>query len=204
MDRAQIDRFFRVFSAALDEPATVVLTGAAAGSLWGNIRPSRDVDFAVRPRRESAGVWEKIDRAVAEAVKRTGISADYAKEIDRWGTITLLDYWKTARSYRRFGKLTVRLMDPAHWSIGKLGRYLEPDVADLIDVFSRHKVSFTRLARLWGRALRESPPSSDCFQFRRQAEHFLRAHGRKVWGKGFNSDRAVRLFREAAGIRGAA
>lgn len=200
MNRNQIERFFQVLDKELDERVTVVLTGAAAGVLWGSFRPSRDVDFAIRPARETPGIWERIEEAVERTVKLTGIMANYAEDIDRWGTVTLLDYWNRAHSHRQFGKLKVSLMDPAYWSIGKIGRYLESDVQDLVGVLSRRKVPAMRLAQLWGRALRESPPSSDCFQFRGQAESFMRTYGRKIWGKRFDSEEAIRRFHREAGI----
>jgi len=198
--RNQIDRFFQILAKELDELVTVVLTGAAAGILWGSSRPSRDVDFAIRPDQERPDTWERIEQAVERTVKLTGIMANFAKDIDRWGTITLLDYWEKARPYRQFGKLKLFLMDPAYWSIGKIGRYLESDVQDLLGVLSRKKVPVARLVRLWAKALRQSPPSSDCFRFRRQAESFLRTYGRSIWGKRFDPEGAIALFHRAAKI----
>ena len=200
MTRSQIEGFFRVLAKELGEPTVVVLTGAAAGTLWGSPRPSRDVDFCIRPARETAATWEKIEGAVDRTVKLTGITANYAKDIDRWGTISLMDYWEKAVSYRQFGSLKLLLMDPAYWTLGKMGRYLESDVRDLVAVLSRKKISAERLVKLWARALRRSPPSADVFQFRRQVEYFLKHHGRRVWGPRFTSEQAIRLFHQEAGI----
>ncbi|MBI3318267.1 MAG: hypothetical protein HYZ90_03845 [Candidatus Omnitrophica bacterium] len=201
MNAAQVERFFRLFAQKLDEPATVILTGAAAGALWGNVRPSRDVDFAVWPKRKSPGVWRKIEAAVKWAIQVTGIAANYAEDIDRWGAISLLDYREQSRPYRRFGKVEVRLMDPAYWAIGKLSRYIAPDIRDLVAALKMEEISPARLLKVWGRALRASPPSDGCFQFRRNVESFLKMYGRTIWGKRFDPERTRSRFHREAGIR---
>ena len=144
MDPAVIDRFFRILAKEFDRPATVILTGAAAGSLLGHIRASRDIDFAVRvsPRDEDA--WERLAIAIDRARQRVGIEVNYAEDIDRWSSVTLLDYRRHTTAYRRFGALQVRVLDPVYWSIGKLGRYLELDVHDLLAVLRRHRVPARR------------------------------------------------------------
>lgn len=200
MSRRQVEQFFRVFSKELNEPATVILTGAAAGALWGHVRPSRDVDFAIQPRRRDRGCWERIEAAVERATQVTGITANYAQDIDRWGTISLMDYQTHTRPYRRFGVVQVRLMDPAYWSIGKVSRYIGPDVRDLVAVFKTEKIPPARLLKVWGKALRASPPSDSQFQFRRNVENFLQVYGRAIWGKSFEPEGAVRRFHREAGI----
>lgn len=201
MTPRQIDRFFRILASELDRPASVILTGAAAGSVWGHVRPSLDVDFAIRlPARRNRRDWQRVATAVERTTRLTAIQANYAEDIDRWGAISLMDYRRRAIPYRRFGKLDVRLLDPATWSIGKLTRYLDPDVHDLIAVLKRQRVPMARLVRVWGKALRASPPSTTCTQFRKQTEHFLYTYGRTIWGRGFNPTQAIQQFRREARI----
>ena len=194
MNPRQIDRFFHVLAQELPQPARVIVTGAAAGSLWGCVRPSLDIDFAIQLVRRGRKDWSQVDAAVDRAVTLTGISANYAEDIDRWGLISLLDYRRRTTLYRKFSSLEVRLLDPAYWSIGKITRYLDPDVQDLVAVLTRRRVPVARLIRVWARALRASPPSTAQSHFRRQAEHFLRTYGRTIWGKRFDSDQAIRQF----------
>lgn len=200
MTRQHIHRFFQVLARELDQPATVILTGAAAAAVWGGVRPSLDVDFGITPARGGSSRWRALEEAVARTTRLTGIQANYAADIDRWGAITLLDYRRRTLPYRRFGTLTVRLLHPAYWSIGKMTRYLAPDLQDLVTVLRAQRVPVASLVRLWGRALRRSPPSAAVTHFRNQAEHFLRHHGRTVWGTAFDPERAVRCFRRAAGL----
>ncbi len=200
MTRAQIDRFFRVLAVQLGQKAVVLVTGAAAAAIWGRVRPSVDIDFAVRMTRRGENAWEAFEQAVARTVGLTGVQANYAEDLDHWGLITLLDYRRHTRSYRRFGALEVRLLDPTYWSIGKMTRYLDPDVRDMVQVFKRQRVPADRLVRLWGRALRRSPRSIVLSQFRRQVEHFLRTHGHAIWGRKFDAERALRRFYKEAGI----
>src|SRR3990167_1428697 len=131
MNRLQIDRFFTILDRELNAPARIIVTGAAAGALWGHVRPSLDIDFAIQP---SAGErkWEHVEFAVEKTKALTGISANYAIDIDRWGAISLLDYRQHTHRYKVFGRLAVHLLDPAYWSIGKLTRYLQPDIDDMV------------------------------------------------------------------------
>ncbi|MDP3722751.1 MAG: hypothetical protein Q8R91_04550 [Candidatus Omnitrophota bacterium] len=201
MNPRQIHTFFRVLARELNQPARVILTGAAAGSIWGSARPSLDIDFAITLRRNSAEQWEAVERAVARTIRLTGIPANYAEDIDRWGPISLLDYRRHTRLYRRIGTLEVRLLDPAYWSIGKISRYLDPDVQDVLGALRRQRVPASRVIRVWARALRASPRSAALTQFRWQAEHFLRSHGRTIWGRRFDAEVAIRQFHRHAGIR---
>lgn len=200
MNRGQIDRFFKVLAAQFDGELKILLTGAAAAAIWGQVRPSVDVDFGVQGKARDKTMWERLETAVERTIRLTGTQANYAEDIDRWGLITLLDYRRHTRPYRRFGRLEVRLLDPAYWSIGKMTRYLDPDVRDMIRVFKRQKIPADRLARLWGRALRRSPRSTALIQFRRQVEDFMRTHGPALWGKKFDAGKTLSRFYTAAGI----
>lgn len=193
MNEAQLQRFLHALARESDQPVRLIITGAAAAAVWGAARPSLDVDFAIIPvgRRKE---WALIEAAIARAVQRTGIPANFAQDIDRWGPVSLLDYQRHTVAYRRFGQLRVELLDPAYWTIGKISRYLDPDVRDLVSVLKRRHLAPDRLIRLWARALRASPRSDGLAQFRRQAEHFLRTYGRSVWGARFNPDDAVSRF----------
>jgi len=201
MNAKEIERFFRIFDQELGEEARAILTGAAAGALLGRVRPSVDVDFALELRQKNMQAWEKIEPAIERTVKLTGIQANYAEDIDRWGLISLLDYKKHTRAYRRFGRLRLELLEPTYWSIGKMTRYLEPDVQDMVEVFRRRHIPWKGLVSLWGRALRASSMSPALLQFRRQVEHFLRQQGRAIWGRKFSLEEALRRFHSAAKIQ---
>jgi hypothetical protein len=204
MTRRQIERFFTILATELGEPARAFLTGAAAAALWGRVRPSADIDlgleFRSQSRKRNAGSWERIQQAVDRTTRLTGIPASVAEDIDRWGMITLLDYKRSSRRFRLFGKLDVRLLSPLHWSIGKLTRCLDPDIRDVMEVFRRQGVPFIGVARTWGRALRASPASTAQFQFRRNVEDFFARRGRAVWGPTFDAPSAIRWFLRAARI----
>src|ERR1700742_2343910 len=120
MTPRRIDAFLATFARELGQPARAYLTGAAAAALWGRVRPSLDVDLGVELTRKTRGGWEPVQQAIDRTTRLTGIAASVAEDIDRWGMITLLDYKRTSRQYRRFGKLEVRLLHPANWAIGKL------------------------------------------------------------------------------------
>lgn len=197
MDPSQIDRFFATLNEQLPQFVRIILTGAAAGSLLGHVRPSLDIDFAVLSPRRGPEAWAKIEAAVERTTRLTGIRANYAEDIDRWSSVSLLDYPRHTKPYRRFGRVEVRLLDPAYWSIGKIGRYLPPDCRDLEAVLRQQRVAHDRLVRLWARALLASPRSPALTQFRDHAEDFLRTSGPVIWGARFDPERAIRQFRGA-------
>ena len=201
MTRRRIERFLATLAAELGRPARLYLTGAAAGALLGRVRPSLDIDFGLELVGRSRVAWQVVQDAVDRTSKLAGISASAAEDIDRWGMISLLDYKKRSRRHRLFGLLEVRVLHPLHWSIGKLTRYLDVDIADVVEVFRRQSVAAPAAARLWGRALRASPASTTQFQFRRQVEAFFRAQGRRIWGARFDAGAAVRIFHRAADIQ---
>ncbi len=197
MTRRRIERFLATLAAELDAPARAYVTGAAAAALWGRVRPSVDIDFGLEFRgrgRAKVSRWDDLQRAVDRTTKLTGIPANVAEDIDRWGMITLLDYKRSARRYRTFGKLEVKLLKPVNWSIGKLTRRLDADLSDVVEVFKRLGTSATAAATTWGRALRASPASTAQFQFRRNVEDFLRRHGPAIWGRAFDAEATIRVF----------
>lgn len=197
MNLPQIDRFFEILADELAVSATAILTGAAAAQILGGVRPSMDIDFALRLGSGKKG-WDAVDAAVQRAIQRTGVQADYAEDIGRWGMISLLDYEKHASSYKKFGALRVLVMDPAYWSIGKVTRYLEPDTRDLLAVLKKQKTPANRLVDVWGRAVKASPRSADLRLFLDHARHFFRTCGRELWGKDFDIQKAERELMKKA------
>ena len=196
MNKSQIDRYFKVLAKLYPKECRIILTGAVAGVLYGRIRPTMDIDFSVR-----TGQWDDFSKVVEEARLRTGIVAQYAEDIDRWSAITLMDYEKHTYLYRRFGSIEIRLMEPPYWAIGKLSRYLDTDIQDLVKVFKKTNTHWRDVSSVAGEALRKSPKSTACSQFRRQVEDFLKNQGRKVWKQRFTFEEAIILFHKHAGIR---
>ena len=203
MTRRRIEHFLGVLARELDRPARAYVTGAAAAALWGRVRPSVDVDLGIEllgPRGDRSQSWQVVEAAVTRTTRLTGIPANVAEDIDRWGMITLLDYRRSSRRYRRFKKLDVRLLHPTNWSIGKLTRFLDSDIRDVTTVFREKEVPPSTAARTWGRALRASPASTAQSQFRRNVEYLFTRQGRAIWGKSFNPASAIGSFERAAGI----
>ena len=191
-----MERYFQTLAKTYSKKCTIILTGAAAGALYGRIRATMDIDFSAK-----AADWENFSKAVDKTGTRTGITAQYTEDIDRWSSIAMMDYRKHSYVYKKFGTVEVRLMEPSYWAIGKLSRYLDPDIGDLVKVFKKTGTPWLEVASVAGRALRESPKSTVCFLFRRQTEDFFKQFGKKIWGKTFNSKTAVAVFRKRADIQ---
>ncbi len=201
MTPRQIEKFFTGLSKELGCAATVYLTGAAAGALLGRVRPSLDIDFGLVLSGRSKRSWEDVALAVRRTSSIMAIAASVAADIDRWGMITLLDYKRSSTKMFQCGLLQVRVLAPLNWSIGKITRFIEPDIHDVVDVFRKRHITFKSAAALWGKALRASPSSTSQFLFRRNVEHFFTDRGKGIWGRRFDPEEAISAFHRAAKIR---
>lgn len=201
MNPKQINKFFKVFSQNIKGLSTkkirVILTGAAAGNLMGGNRPSIDIDFCLEYNNKYA---QDIENAVKQASKVTGIAVNFSEDIDRWSQITYLNYKQHYKPYKTFGIIEVSILTPAYWAIGKIARYIDTDVDDLIKVLRANFVSPKALAKLLGKALLESPRSSASFAFKTHVEHFFKAYGVTIWGKAFNLEECLNAFYKASHI----
>ncbi len=204
MNKDTIVDFFEQLSRYYPKSCQILVTGAVAAALYGRVRPTRDIDFEFRLKSASTGSAEadaeEFIRAANAVGRETGIDIQCAEDIDRWSSITLHGYREHSYFYQKFGQLEVRLMEPSYWAIGKLSRYVDPDIRDLIHVLQKTETPWQELARVAGTALRKSPKSTACFLFRKQTENFLNSYGSQIWGKDFDAKQAVQDFLKAAGI----
>lgn len=202
MRKKQIHSFFTELDRQLKTPAEAIVTGAAAASLMGYLRPSQDIDFEIRfkEKKGRGRGASRLESAVRKAEKKAGVAANYSSDISHWSMIDYLNYRTRAIPYRVFGRLNVRVISPAHWTIGKLARFFEIDALDLRKVLKKKKLRPGPLIELWARVLRKSPLSLAKGDFRDHAIDFLKTYGKKVWGKDFDTERAVQQFKRAAKI----
>jgi hypothetical protein len=177
MTRKDIDRFFEEFSNHCSRPVQIYLTGGVASWFLGGSRPTRDIDFAVSDGSED------IVRGLEDVSRDLRIPIQYSDDIQRWGMINVPNIYENATPYKNFGAVSVHLLAPEKWAIGKLNRYLESDLEDLIAVFRKQKPDLLATLAYWRRALRESPASPQQALFKRQAGHFLKHYGKSIWGK---------------------
>lgn len=202
MNQKEIDSFFQVLSCNVKKlgraKAKIILTGAAAGNLLGGNRPSIDIDFALICDKKYI---KDIEKAARQASLASGIAVNYSQDIDRWSEITFLDYKKHTTHYKTIGSVEISILSPDYWSIGKITRYIDTDVDDLVKVLKNSRLSCAKLSKLWGKALAESPLSSASSSFKKHAEHFLKTYGKLIWGKNYNQGLCLRAFWDAAGIK---
>lgn len=193
MNKEKVEHFFRELSKEWKHPVEISLLGGAAALLMGGARPTLDVDFEVRFLSEKAS-WEKFQQAVQRVTQKTGLGAQCAESIERWSQLTLMDYRKHTKPVGVFGAIRVRILEPEYWSIGKVGRYWDQDVQDMLVVFKRHKPDPMKLARLWAKAIAKSPKSTQLALVRRQALHFFQTFGKQIWGDPFPLESIQKLF----------
>lgn len=182
-----IDRFFLDLSRHVDFPVEVIITGGAAALLHGGRRVTRDIDFEAHVISPSSAMrrhrWRRLEIALREVARQTGITPQYTEDIDRWSAIAMPSHPLKKSMHKIFGQVRVYLLDPAFWAVGKLARYLPGDLQDLRVVLKKQNVEPKRASRLWGKALAQSPSSSAQIIFRRQVAHFFKAYAQSLWGK---------------------
>ncbi len=198
MRKGDIDRFFKVVSQGVRVSCKVYLTGGIASWFLGGNRPTEDIDFGLRVSR---GHWQEVAQVFQETSQSLGIPIQFSENISRWSLIDLPQYEKRSRQYKKFGKVSVYLLDVGTWSIGKVSRYYASDVSDLQAVFKAQKPHPDSIIRVWARSLKESPHSSHQFLFIKTVEDFLNRYGRKIWGRKFNSQKYFLEFKRLARIR---
>lgn len=192
MKRRQVEQFFEKLGEQLSSPARIYLTGGVASWFWGGDRPTQDIDFGLQSTSRN---MPKVEMAIQKVSKSLDIPVQFSEDISRWGTVGVANYKKKAKLYKKIGKLSVYLLDPAVWSIGKINRYYHSDIQDLRRVLKKQKLDFKKLTKLWVQALRESPRSSHHFLFIKTAEDFIRHYGKEIWGKRFSDEVGIAMFR---------
>jgi hypothetical protein len=204
LNLASLGRFFQELARRVPRPVKIILTGGAEALVLGSSRPTADVDFEIAltaPREAGERSWAAVETAIAEASRVAGVAIQYSTDIDRWSLVAMPNYRRHTQPYRRYGRVTVHLLEPTYWAVPKLARYVDTDRLDLQVVLRTQGVRPEHLARVCGRALRASPRSTALFLFRQHVEDFLRTHGASVWGDDFDAEVAIGVFHRAAGIR---
>ncbi len=203
MKQSKIDFFFSELDHEFRKPAEVIITGAACAALMGYVRPSADIDFEIRLKKTNHISRDKVmlERAVERSSKKTALATNYSEDISHWSMIDYLDYRKKAKPYKIFGRLRVKLMAPEHWTIGKMGRFLQLDILDMTKVIQKKRLKPDVLIKIWARAFRLSPLSLAKGQFRNHVLYFLQNYGKAIWGRGFETQKAIHHFHKSAGIQ---
>jgi hypothetical protein len=195
MRKKQMDLFFKQLSECLDLTCDVILLGASAGRLMGNIRPSKDIDFEITLRGKQANdLREKMQAAVEQTSKLCQIEVNYSEFVGGWSRIDFLDYRESAIPYKTFGTIHVKVISPGHWTIGKMGRFLRLDVNDMLKIIRSKGLKPQPLISLWARAIKKSPLSLEVGQFRDHVVYFLKHYGKSLWGSEVDPAKLVNQF----------
>jgi hypothetical protein len=219
--RKDIERFFAALAKAWPHRTECILIGGAAAVLEGSSRPTSDVDFEVRfGGAVSAEDPDAFAGAVREAESVSGISGQFSEDIAGWSPIALPPYRNTARLWKSFGPISVRLLEPAVYVLTKLRRGTADDFADLLVVARRnrgdlrspwlrttglagarrHRVPWRRLSTLCASSVRSSPRSTRLLTFTRRVEYLFNRHGRDIWGPAFDPLPAIKLFQRQSSV----
>jgi len=194
LDLETIELFFETLAGAYPEPVDILLIGGAAALLMGGTRATYDIDFEVRPKNPKADL-ETFFHKTREIADRTGIGAQFGTSVERWSELSLLDYAEHKRPFKKYGSLAVYLLEPPYWAIGKVARYWDQDIQDMISVFSHEKTDAQALAGIWRGVLKESQPSTVLFNLKKQMQHFFKTYGPGIWGRSLPLDKILPLLK---------
>jgi hypothetical protein len=199
MNLKHAESYFAALAKEVETPLVLALTGGIASNILADERTTDDIDFAIL--RYVKKDWPATETLLRRLAKKHGIAIQYHEDIGRWSMVSFLDWRKHSLPYKKAGMLEVRVLDPYYWSIGKITRGTERDLKDLRAVIRKRGLDWKKLARLWARALRESPISIRLSNVLRQMELFLRESKKNVFEKGYNPEKAVGYFKKLA-VRG--
>ncbi len=192
MKKNDIDVFFEKLSNEWKHPTEIILIGGAAALLFGGVRPTLDVDFQFQFKEACS--FNAFSEAVAKVVHQTGVQAQFSDNVDRWSSLSFLDFDKNIILYKTFNEIKVYLAHPLYWSIGKIGRYLVSDCQDMIEVFKKNPFDPIKLAQLWRKALSKSPRSEQLFVMKKYMIDFFRHYGQKIWGDTFDLKKIIQIY----------
>ena len=195
MKPEKINQFFVALDRELHLPAEVIIIGASAESLMGHVRPSLDIDFEIRAKSGHSGLFRKnVVRAIETAQEKVKIAVNYSENIKGWSMINYLDYRKTAIPYKKIGLLDVKIMAPEYWTIGKMTRFLELDIQDMLKIIKAKNIAPERLRKIWIKAFASSDLSLELGQFKQHVIFFVERHGTGMWGRSFNAEKWIQEF----------
>jgi len=199
MTSRDIDRFFKALAREWAHSTDIILIGGAAAVIGGSRRPTFDVDFEVAfGGRRSSEDTEVFAAALHKAEDASGVQGQFTEDIGAWSAIALPPWRGSVRPWKRYGQISVNLLDPAFYVVSKLRRGDADDFADLVLIAKQSGVKWRQIAALCGRAASLSPASTALRGFTRRVEYFFKARAREVWGPGFQPMPAIVLFRLAA------
>lgn len=188
------DAYFKALSKETKSPLVLVLTGGIAAGILADERTTDDIDFAIL--RYVKKTLPELELRLQRLAAKHKILVQFSSDIDRWSSVSFLDWKKHSRPYKKLGLLEIRVLDPYYWSIGKITRGTERDINDLRSVIRKQKLDWKKLLKLWAKALRKSPPSTVLFNVRRQIEIFLRDSKKNTFDKDFDAETALEYFRK--------
>jgi hypothetical protein len=194
MNLEQAEAYFTELGKRVPTHTVIVLTGGIAASILADARTTDDIDFAlIKPLTEQ---WDQVAELLNKLAKKHGIDIYFSEDMDRWSSVTLLDWKKHTTMHRKIGPLDVRILDPLYFSIGKIARSTDRDREDIKNVFKAQKVRWPQVLKLWAEALKKSPRSVVIPRAKRQMEEFLQDFGAEIWGKSFSAEEAINSFRQ--------
>lgn len=120
---------------------------------------------------------------ILSVAKEIGIIVEFAVDIERWGMTALFHYREGAALYQKFGRLTVKIVDPLNIIAPKLARFIERDIEDAVILIQKFKIPRQGLLNHLEEVYQRSPASLEKGQLRGNIGRFLKKYQEELWGK---------------------
>jgi hypothetical protein len=160
-----IDALIRAVESISRRPVNFILLGGLAMAWYGSSRQTRDLDAEVSSltRPQLTRLWKSLE-----------FPADLSADVSHWGMVDLPPgYRNRAKTIRRRGRVTVRILSPLDLAMSKLRVMRDSDIRDARFLIRRFRITKLQLRRAMNRMIRISIPSTDLFFFQRFMEGFL-------------------------------
>ena len=196
MEREKLDKFFEGISRRLKSPVRVYLTGGTVSYLWGGNRPPEGTSFGLHC--SGPAVWD-LQHEMEAVSQSTGLPHKIKSLPGLLERVYLPDYKKGAKLWKRFGRLSVYLLNWKVWSIGKISRGESSDHQDLRVVFQKLRPSPFEVLKIWEKAFASGMTPLQHQTYVRSVETFFQKFCQEVWGVHMDPQKVLTLFRRRAG-----
>jgi hypothetical protein len=185
-EKEDIDLFFNKLSAFVEDEIDIYLLGGCALIILGASRMTQDIDFEVR------GASDDTIEKIQQYCNTENVPINFSEDAGKWGMIKINNNRNTTLPYDKFGNITVRIFDPYDMCVGKIERFTDIDIQDVIFLIKKFSMKPEEILSVLAKALKESVKSEKNFLFRKQVESFIKTYSNKLWG--LNAEKLLAIW----------
>lgn len=171
-----VEKFFKDLSGFITEEITVYLLGGCALLALGASRSTQDIDFEIKCLNS-----DTIDKIFNFCMERK-TAVNFSEDVGKWGMINISSNRNSAKFFAKYGTVLVNILSPFDMIIGKIERFTDTDIEDVLFLLKKNHINSDELLTAWANALKNSLKSEKSFLFQRQVEVFVTTYSKEIWG----------------------